>query len=181
MFLLGFRVTFGCSIEAGKSQPACYCPYSRVRPVWAFKILKRESGAGTPKGASRWEARPPGTLYRVPVGLKGRREFFPWARKGRGEGNVHASARIKTPFQSAAHFITKIVPPTGQSVEQFSYTNRVVFCTVFVMVVASKNQFGVLVGHAGKVCFPSHVAPITFRKQYPISTTKTCSRSRSYI
>ena len=31
-----------------------------MRPVWAFKILKRESGAGTPKGAgNRWES-PPG-------------------------------------------------------------------------------------------------------------------------
>ena len=51
------------------------------------------------------------------------------------------------PPQSATKFITKIAPPTGQSPEQFSYTNCAVFYTVFVTADPTKTKITALVGY----------------------------------
>ena len=49
------------------------------------------------------------------------------------------------PLQSDTQFITKIAPPTGQSAEQFSYTIRVIFCTLFVTAYPTTVKFVALI------------------------------------
>ena len=49
-------------------------------------------------------------------------------------------------------FITKIVPPTGQSPEHFSYTNCVVFYGVFVTADAPNKQSRAMARYLRKPC-----------------------------
>ena len=109
------------------------------------------------------------------MGLRGLHKFVAGKRKGREEGRgwkeegktktgegeegsmtVFALASVIFAAICPTQFITKIVPPTGQSVDQFSYTDCRVFCMIFVTAVAPKLRFKVLLGYVSEMLCPSH-------------------------
>ena len=91
-----------------------------MRPVWPFKILKRQSGAGAPEGASS-VGKPSG-------------DIVPGAR---GPEGLRTEAAESGQPAETAKIITKIAPSIGQSTEQFSYTHCLVFCTAFYIAKTS--------------------------------------------